>query len=108
MRALCGAETEVPSPTFTLVQIYDSASAQIYHFDLYRLEHAEESLELGLDEAFAGGISLIEWPERLGQLLPPTCLILTLAYGEGEQQRTLDIDAPEGWAERLREADLAT
>ncbi len=108
VRALCGPETEVPSPTFTLVQIYDSAVGQIFHFDLYRLEHAEEALELGLDEAFADGICLIEWPERLGHLLPADCLTLTLTYGTAEQDRTLDISAPGDWADRLRETAIAS
>ncbi|MBT4220334.1 MAG: tRNA (adenosine(37)-N6)-threonylcarbamoyltransferase complex ATPase subunit type 1 TsaE, partial [Rhodospirillaceae bacterium] len=60
IRAVCGAETEVPSPTFTLLQVYDDAETPIYHFDLYRLETSDEALELGIDDAFAEGISLIE------------------------------------------------
>ncbi len=108
VRALCGPETEVPSPTFTLLQVYDCADVQIYHFDLYRLEDAEEALELGLDEAFAEGISVIEWPGRLDYLLPSKSLTLTLAYGDGERRRRLDIHASGGWADRLRGAGLAT
>ena len=107
VRALTRPDTEVPSPTFTLVQSYNTEAGLLHHFDLYRLEHAEEALELGLDEAFADGISLIEWPERLGSLLPPDGLILTLAYGEGEQNRTLQIDATGHWVRRLQEAGFA-
>jgi len=108
IRSLAGDDTEVPSPTFTLVQVYESNIAPLYHFDLYRLKHAEEAFELGLDEAFAGGICLIEWPERLDSLLPPDCLTLTITYGEGEHRRSVEIAAPETWLERLREADIGT
>src|SRR5579884_1615816 len=69
IRALGGGE-EVPSPSFTLVQLYELAAATVWHFDLYRLRSPEEAWELGIEEAFAGGIALIEWPERLGALLP--------------------------------------
>ncbi|MGQ0675034.1 MAG: tRNA (adenosine(37)-N6)-threonylcarbamoyltransferase complex ATPase subunit type 1 TsaE [Rhodospirillales bacterium] len=71
---------EVPSPTFTLVQTYDLGAAEVWHFDLYRLERPEDAAELGLDEALAGGVTLIEWPERLGGQLPRDRLDLALAY----------------------------
>src|SRR5712691_8547258 len=70
IRARGNCEEEVPSPTFTLVQVYEVEPAAIWHFDLYRLRSAEEAWELGIEEAFGDGISLIEWPERLGVLLP--------------------------------------
>src|SRR5690348_3602284 len=65
-----GNPDEVPSPTFTLVQIYDVGPSAIWHFDLYRIRSPEEAWELGIEAAFASAISLIEWPERLGPLLP--------------------------------------
>src|SRR5580692_7817201 len=66
----CGNQDEVPSPTFTLVQVYDARPTAIWHFDLYRIRAPEEAWELGIEDAFITGISLIEWPERLRALLP--------------------------------------
>ena len=69
---LQNAQVEVPSPTFTLVQSYETAIGTVYHFDCYRLKSPEEAFEIGIDDAFIDGISLIEWPEKLGSLLPKT------------------------------------
>lgn len=74
-----GPVDEVPSPTFTLVQIYETGSAPVWHFDLYRLERPEDALELAIEEAFVGAVSLIEWPERLGHLMPADWLEIALA-----------------------------
>ena len=81
IRALTRPDEDVPSPTFTLVQFYDSAPP-VAHFDLYRLTRPEEAFEIGLDEALDDGAALIEWPERLGddpgRMLGPDRLIITL------------------------------
>ena len=62
----------VSSPTFSIIQEY-AGSMPVYHFDFYRLESAQEALEIGAEEYFYGdGVSIIEWPERVGALLPGT------------------------------------
>ena len=76
----------VPSPTFTLVEIYDTPMGVFWHFDLYRLEQPEQVFELGWEEARADGVALIEWAERLGALLPRDRLTVTLAV-EGDSRR---------------------
>lgn len=69
IQALTGAK-EVPSPTFTLVQMYVAPEFDIYHYDLYRLKRADEIFELGVEEAFYTGVSLVEWPEKMGAFAP--------------------------------------
>lgn len=107
--ALRPDEDAVPSPTFTLVQTYpvsiDGHATDIWHFDLYRLKHAEEAYEIGIEEAFASGISLIEWPDRLGSLLPRTRLDVTLAPGSGPDSRRLILAGDKAWAARLGPAE---
>jgi tRNA threonylcarbamoyladenosine biosynthesis protein TsaE len=75
----------VPSPTFTLVEIYETPRGTFWHFDLYRLETPEQVFELGWEEALAGGISIIEWPERLGPLLPRHLSVTLEVDGDGRR-----------------------
>lgn len=99
IRTKAGAEIEVPSPTFTLVQTYDVAGIEIWHCDLYRLTHPDEAFELGLDEAFETAICLIEWPDRLGDLAPQNALKLHFYALENGHSVTLTPNAD--WTARL-------
>lgn len=94
-------DEDVPSPTFTLVQSYPMTGFTVYHFDLYRLDRPEEAIELGIDDAFAEGISLIEWSNRLGDLLPEDRLDISLLPGDGEDTRQAVITAHGKWSNRL-------
>jgi tRNA threonylcarbamoyladenosine biosynthesis protein TsaE len=96
-----GIRDEVPSPTFSLVQVYEAGSATIWHFDLYRLRSPEEAWELGIEDAFGDGISLIEWPERLGPLLPDRRLEITLLFGSGPNARRATFSGGTEWQPRL-------
>ncbi len=103
IRALTGEQTDVPSPTFNLVLVYDCPQAVVWHFDLYRLDNADEVFELGIEDAFAEGISLIEWPDRMDGSLPDTALMVDIRAGERDSQRTISVRGGAVWAERLAE-----
>lgn len=109
IRALPGppgaADEEVPSPTFTLVQIYERRPAPVWHFDLYRLESAAEVEELGFSEALAG-IALVEWPERLGALLPADALHVTLTFVKTGAGRLARLEGGGDWPQRLAELTI--
>ena len=92
--------TDIPSPTFTLVQQYDFPPFSIFHIDLYRIEEAKDTLELGIEDIFANDVSLIEWPERLGLYLPPNRLHLTHLPGDHDNARILQIDKFGSWQDR--------
>ena len=84
---------DVPSPSFTLIQIYELSDAEIWHVDLYRLSDPDEVIYLGLEEALQDAICLIEWPDRLGELAPENSLKLNFTV-TGAQTRTLNISLP--------------
>jgi tRNA threonylcarbamoyladenosine biosynthesis protein TsaE len=96
-----GCAEAVPSPTFTLVQVYELPGASIWHFDCYRLRDPEEAWELGIEDAFEEGVSLIEWPERLSSLLPSRRLEIALLPGGTPEARRALVDAGPDWAERI-------
>jgi tRNA threonylcarbamoyladenosine biosynthesis protein TsaE len=93
-----GGTGEVPSPTFTLVQCYELPGAPIWHFDCYRLRRADEAWELGIEDAFRDGISLIEWPDRIESLLPADRLRIDLTPGATPKARRAALS---GWGDRL-------
>jgi tRNA threonylcarbamoyladenosine biosynthesis protein TsaE len=100
IQTLADAEN-VPSPTFTLVQTYDSVVASLWHFDLYRLKQPEELYELGFEEALINSILFIEWPERAKGLLPVHQLQLHLEHAPQSDARILTITGGAEWASRL-------
>lgn len=110
LRALPGppgsAEETVPSPTFTLVQLYERELGPVWHFDLYRLNHPEEVWELGWEEALQG-LVLVEWPERLGGLLPAGALSLTFAADPAGVGRSVTLAGDETWEARLADLTLS-
>ena len=97
-----GAEGEIPSPTFTLVQSYDTPAFPVFHFDLYRLKTPEEIEEIGFDEACADGLVLVEWPEKAQRAMPREAL--TLWFEEEAAPTSVRRVRVEGaiWADRLK------
>lgn len=99
MMARDGAIEDVPSPTFTLVQVYETSAGEVWHTDLYRLSHVDELVELGLEDAFDEAITLVEWPDRLGSTRPIRHLDLTFLMPDIESDvRVLELIAVgDGW-----------
>jgi tRNA threonylcarbamoyladenosine biosynthesis protein TsaE len=87
---------EVPSPSFTLVQSYQTTLGPVHHFDLWRLDGPAGMIELGWEELQAD-IVLVEWPDRLGALRPSHALSLTLALNPDESRHA----TLQGWEDRL-------
>ena len=93
---------EVPSPTFTLVQVYDTPKGELWHSDLYRLSHPDEVVELGLIDAFETAICVVEWPDRLNDLAPGNALSLDFAMTDRAGERILTFSVPgREWSDRL-------
>lgn len=99
--ARSGRPEDVPSPTFTLAQGYDLPGGVIWHFDLYRLARPEDAWELDIEDAFRDGISLIEWPDRLGALLPDDRLDIELMLGENPGERRATLTPHGSWIGRV-------
>lgn len=100
VRAICGPQQEIPSPTYTLVQTYDAGPFEVWHVDLYRLEGPAESAELGLEDAFKEAVVLVEWPERLAGRLPADRIEVRLGLAPGGG-RDVEITGVGAWDGRL-------
>jgi len=87
---------EVPSPSYTLVQLYDAPVGPVHHFDLWRLDGPAATAELGWDDA-RDGVVLVEWPDRLGELRPDDALTVTLRLADGDARNAVLT----GWPGRL-------
>jgi tRNA threonylcarbamoyl adenosine modification protein YjeE len=104
IQALLPYPEDVPSPTFTLVQTYETETLEIWHSDLYRLTSPDEVIELGLIEAFETAICLVEWPDRLEDLAPQSALSMAFEMTEITGERILTITWDDArWDERMSE-----
>jgi tRNA threonylcarbamoyladenosine biosynthesis protein TsaE len=106
IRTLTHTKQTVPSPTFTLLQTYESFLCPIYHFDLYRLEDPDEVHELGLEEALNEGVTLIEWPERMGNILFKCVLGIHIKVGRNDDQREVILKLSRSWKNRLKDLQI--
>ena len=95
---VCGV-TEVPSPTYTLVQTYEGPAFDIWHFDLYRLENEGDVWELGIEDAIETGVCLIEWPQRIASILSGA--ELTIDINIDDNGRTAILMGDEQWRARF-------
>ncbi len=101
--SLLDTPEDVPSPTYTLVQSYDTAVGEIWHADLYRLTDIGEVDELGLAQAFTDAICLVEWPDRLGDHAPAAALSLSLEAPSGDDRRIATLDWEDRrWDDKMR------
>jgi tRNA threonylcarbamoyladenosine biosynthesis protein TsaE len=97
LRALAeDPDLDVPSPSFTLVQVYETRRGSVHHFDLWRLNGAAPLAELGWNDA-RDDIVLVEWPDRLGVFTPPDSLRLTFEFSGDDVRKVLI----EGWSDRF-------
>ncbi len=105
IRELSEVSEEITSPTFTIVQNYPLKTGlknggHLWHCDFYRLKHRDELYELGLEEAFENGITLIEWPEIMGDDAPKNALKIMLKLEN--DGRNIELIGNEAWQERLK------
>ncbi|MGH1398576.1 MAG: tRNA (adenosine(37)-N6)-threonylcarbamoyltransferase complex ATPase subunit type 1 TsaE [Alphaproteobacteria bacterium] len=93
IRSLSNTPTlEVLSPTFTLLQTYDTDKGEVHHYDLYRLEDPEEILQIGWEESLYNTITIVEWPERLGAYKPQDSIDITITIDDNTKNRTITIN----------------
>lgn len=104
LKPLLAQDEIVTSPTFTLVQPYETnQSYRLYHADLYRIKHASEFSELGLEDVFEDNVTLIEWPEIAFPLLPEHTLYITIEHMDEHKRQILLQSHSATWQKRLHE-----
>ncbi len=94
-----GITEPVNSPTFTILQMYEGGRLPLYHFDVYRIADPSEMDEIGYEDCFFGkGVCLVEWPERIEELLPPDCVRIRIGqdFEKDFSYRKIQVDAG-GW-----------
>lgn len=96
IKSLCrvlGVVDVVLSPTFSLINEYrDKQRSPVYHFDFYRINNISEAFDMGYEEYFySGNHCFIEWPEKIGQLLPEGCVYIDITFSEGDQVRKIEV-----------------
>ena len=106
IQSLSRAPVEVTSPTFTLLQTYpvtlaDGVACELYHYDLYRIEHPSALIELGLEEAVSQ-VALIEWPERLGDARIPIALALSFTLADDGSRKVAITGDDARWSDLKR------
>ena len=86
-----GVTEHVQSPTFTIVREYHSGRMPLYHFDVYRIDDPDEMFEIGYEEYFYGdGLCVVEWADKIEELLPEGTRIIPLSYGGAEEERIVE------------------
>lgn len=95
IKAICkalGVQDNVNSPTFTIINEYKSAKGfPIYHFDFYRINRLQEAFDIGTEDYFSGsGLCLIEWPEKIAEILPEDCIKVSITTNP-DLSRTIEI-----------------
>ena len=96
-----GGGHNVTSASFTLLSRYE-ASMPVYHFDAYRLDDPAQALYLGLDDyIFGDGVTIIEWGERISDILPDGCLFIEIEYLDDEDRRITIFSDSKDWQDRL-------
>lgn len=102
IKSLLVDDEDVPSPTFTLVQTYDTKVGEVWHADLYRLHTEQEVEELGLSDAMTDAVCLIEWPDRLGSYAPKNGLLINIMPSDTLDSRAITVEwSDPKWATKI-------
>jgi len=87
-----GIKQDITSPTFIIVNEYSGGRLYLYHFDVYRINSSDEMLDIGCDEMFFGdGVCVIEWAERIKDIIPEGAVFISIERGESENHRVISI-----------------